>query len=462
MNVSKRGNRKSWKSLLSGMTLFLLLLVIVTSPGSAKGATEAKEGKSEGDKFAAVVKHFFDKELFTGTVLVSEGDKTIYSGSFGKASIELDVDNNLDTKFLVGSNTKCFVATVIMQMVAEGTLSLDGTIKDYLPYYTSPVGKQVTIRHLLEMSSGIPDYQTDPGTEQYNLVRLHPWSLKKFVTKFCMPDKLNFAPGTKYQYCDGDYYILGAIIKEKTGSFKATLQKKILDAAGMTNTGTYHFTPAAPETGKYQFLPVIPGLADGYVYPAGLLRGYEDKAYKPELQQAGSVFTSGNMYSNVKDYQRWSQALSTDLLLPANYREMMFTPRKLAKGLGFKCLYATYGWNIQYLDPKTYKPPCNCPGNPADIPEEWIETYFFAGRYPGYISAFMRFPIVPAFGPDVPEKKNAAIVVFSNYDNFYGAVALALVLRDVLFNIEPTTVNNIDDAMKLPGMCGGSSKSANN
>lgn len=407
----------------------------------------------ESDKFAAAANDFYQKKLFTGTVLVSEGDNIIYRGSFGKANIELGVANGPDMKFLIGSNSKCYVATVIWQMVAEGTLSEDGTISQYLPYYTSPIGKKVTIRDLVEMSSGIADYQTGPGTEQYYQVRLHPWSVQEFVTKFCMPSELLFEPGTKYQYADSNYYILGAIIEKLTGSFKQTLQEKILDPAGLTNTGTYEFFPENPQEGMYQLLPVIPGLVSGYVYPESLMRGYRDIAYGPEIQQAGSVFTSGNMYSNLADFQKWCQVLYTDKLLPEKYKELMFEPIRLADLVGLKCLYGTPGWNIQYLDPKTYKPSCNCPENPAELPKDYIPGYFFAGRYPGYISSFMRFPTVPSLGPGITEKKQVAIVVLSNHDNVYGAMALAIVLRDVLFNVPSPTVNNVADLQKVLQDC---------
>lgn len=438
------------RPILKSVAVFSVILSLLFAVFPAKAAQVQTTGIN---KYEAAIENFYQKNLFNGTVLISEGDRTIYNGTFGKASIRLDVANKLATKFLVGSNTKCFVATLIWQLVAEGKLSLDGTISQYLPYYTSNVGKIVTIRNLLEMSSGIPDYQTEPGTEKYYLVRLHSWSVEKFVTEFCMPSQLSFEPGTQYQYTDSDYYILGAIIKEITGSFPNTLKEKILIPADLSNSGVYQFYPANPQVGMYQFLPVIPGLADGYVYPTGLMRGYQDTVYGPEIQQAGSVYTSGDMYSNVGDFQKWSQILYTNVLLPEKYRNMMFTPIRLANLVGLKCLYCTPGWNVQYLNPKTYKPSCNCPENPENVPENYILTYFFAGRYPGYISAFMRFPIVPSTGSGIPEMKKVAIIVFSNHDNEYGAMALAIVLRNTMFNVKSPPVNNVDDLLTVIQEC---------
>jgi len=100
---------------------------------------------------------------FNGAALVAENGKVIYKGAFGMANMEWDIPNAPDTKFRLGSITKQFTATVILQLVEQGKIKLDGKLSDYLPEYRKDTGEKVTIHHLLTHTSGIPSYTSLPG-----------------------------------------------------------------------------------------------------------------------------------------------------------------------------------------------------------------------------------------------------------------------------------------------------------
>ena len=93
---------------------------------------------------------------FNGTALVAENGKVIYKGAFGMANMEWEIPNTPDTKFRLGSITKQFTATLIMQLVEQGKIKLDGKLSDYFPDYRKDIGEKVTIHHLLTHTSGIP------------------------------------------------------------------------------------------------------------------------------------------------------------------------------------------------------------------------------------------------------------------------------------------------------------------
>src|ERR1044071_981150 len=80
---------------------------------------------------------------FNGTALVAENGKVIYKGAFGMANMEWNIPNAPDTKFRLGSITKQFTATLIMQLVEQGKIKLDGKLSDYLPDYRKDIGEKV-------------------------------------------------------------------------------------------------------------------------------------------------------------------------------------------------------------------------------------------------------------------------------------------------------------------------------
>src|SRR5215475_14584443 len=86
---------------------------------------------------------------FNGSALVAENGKVIYKSAFGSANMEWNIPNTPETKFRLGSITKQFTATVILQLVEQGKIKLDAKLSDYLPEYRKDTGDKVTIHHLL-------------------------------------------------------------------------------------------------------------------------------------------------------------------------------------------------------------------------------------------------------------------------------------------------------------------------
>src|SRR5690242_2736822 len=119
---------------------------------------------------------------FNGTALVAENGKVIYKGAFGMANMEWGIPNTPDTKFRLGSITKQFTATLIMQLVEQGKIKLDGKLIDYLPEYRKDTGAKVTIHNLLSHTSGIPSYTSLPGFFQ-NVSR-NPFTVDDFIKKY--------------------------------------------------------------------------------------------------------------------------------------------------------------------------------------------------------------------------------------------------------------------------------------
>ncbi|UCE21041.1 MAG: serine hydrolase, partial [Candidatus Aminicenantes bacterium] len=139
---------------------------------------QAQDKVSKIDKFIQV---YHDYGRFNGTVLVAEGGKVIYKKGFGPANIEWNIPNKPDTKFRIGSITKQFTSMLILQLVEQGQIELDGKLSDYLPYYRKDSGEKVTVHHLLTHTSGIPSYTSMPNFLEE--VSRDPYPVDEFVKK---------------------------------------------------------------------------------------------------------------------------------------------------------------------------------------------------------------------------------------------------------------------------------------
>ena len=177
---------------------------------------------------------------FNGSALVAENGKIVYKGAYGLANMEWDIPNTPDTKFRLGSITKQFTATVVMQLVEQGKIKLDAKISDYLPEYRKDTGSKVTIHHLLTHTSGIPSYTDQPGF--FENVSRNPYKVDEFVKKYASGD-LQFEPGSKYSYNNSGYFLLGAI----SNALPVTAKRPTVTQTQVTST-CRSLTPRAHST----------------------------------------------------------------------------------------------------------------------------------------------------------------------------------------------------------------------
>src|ERR1700752_4414033 len=125
--------------------------------------TPALFAATQAEKIDALLAAYNKQRYFNGSALVADNGKVVYKKGFGLANMEWDIPNAPDTKFRLGSITKQFTATLILQLVEQGKIKLDGKLIDYLPDYRKDTGAKVTIHNLLSHTSGIPSYTSLPG-----------------------------------------------------------------------------------------------------------------------------------------------------------------------------------------------------------------------------------------------------------------------------------------------------------
>lgn len=247
-------------------------------------------------------------ELFSGTALVAVNGEAIYSGAWGLASREWSAPNKLDTRFDLGSINKSFTKIAIGQLLLAGKLSLDDTIAKHLPDYPNPeVAAKVSIRHLLEHSSGIGDIFNEKFSRASRALFREP---SDFFFLFA-EEPLAFEPGTGNAYSNGGFMVLGAIIAAVSGqSYSEYVEEHIFQPAGMRATGFFaHDEP-------------VPDVAVGYTHFTPEGRGETLRNNLLMLPVRGN--SAGSAQSTVADLLDFDNALREHRLLPAAWTAWYF------------------------------------------------------------------------------------------------------------------------------------------
>jgi D-alanyl-D-alanine carboxypeptidase len=254
-----------------------------------------------------------------------------YVRAFGVADIASGRPMSLADHVRVGSVTKPFTATLVLQQVRRGRLGLDERLSRFSPRF--PGARTITIRELLNHSSGIYDYASDPAFGQE--LQAHPtrrWTPAELIA-IAARQPLYFPPGTGYHYSDTNYVLLGQILRRVTHrTVGALLRSDILRPLGLRRTA---YLPAAP-------LPRP--LAHGYLIPPG----------GPPTDTTGWSYSwtraAGGLSSTLGDLRRWAPVLGTGALLsPALRRQQRrFIPTGtpgLSYGLGLASAGTMVGHN---------------------------------------------------------------------------------------------------------------------
>lgn len=188
------------------------------------------------------VNNLLDEVVTKKTVIgVSAGysinGKTIQQSASGYANKKENIKFTIDTKVRMGSIAKPMTAIAVMQLVEKGLIDIDAPIQTYIPDYPKHIKTQITTRHLLSHTSGIPGYKDgNESNTTVNYATLYE-ALDVFKNR-----SLLFEPGTKYSYTTYGYTVLGVIIEKVSGkTFEEYMQENIWEAANMTNTGVEKF-----------------------------------------------------------------------------------------------------------------------------------------------------------------------------------------------------------------------------
>ena len=175
-------------------------------------------------------------DAFSGVVLIARGDSVLLHRAYGFADREQRVRNHADTRFELASVGKMFTGVGIARLVELGKLAFDDTLATLLPDYpNSEAARRITVHHLLTHSSGVLDYlEQDRYQEAKRAGRIRGLA---DIWPFFASDTLRFSPGTRVEYSNSNFALLGAVIERISGlSFSEFVRKHVFDPAGMRET----------------------------------------------------------------------------------------------------------------------------------------------------------------------------------------------------------------------------------
>lgn len=302
------------------ITCIILVLILVFSLFCTASCSESKpKDTSAEDSLTRLVKKY-NKTLsqlkFKGEVYVSAKDKLLLNKGIGYADEKLKIKNNEKTLFVIASVTKQFTASAIMLLREGGKLSLDDKLSKFFPDYK--YGKDITVNDLLRMRSGIPDYLNmklnSLFPKGYNPYNHSAEENRKYIEKAIFSFKLNFKPGTKYEYTNSGYFLLAEIIEKVTKtSYKDFLKKEIFEKSGMSSTGF-----------------IDDNLNNKILAEPYSKNGDIDDYYKIK----GMTLGSSDIVSNASDLNKWANVLSANIIINQSSLDIM---RSTAENKDYGC-----------------------------------------------------------------------------------------------------------------------------
>lgn len=282
------------------------------------------------EQFTDALGAAIDAHAFSGVVSIRLHGEPMYERAAGYADRSNRIANSLGTRFGIASGTKFFTALAIGKLIAARKLSLSTKLQDCLVLNFPHYSPEITIRHLLTHTSGIPDYYDEekfPDSDHFFVSR--PWyelrGPRDYLAVF--PDEpMKFPPGTAFSYSNGGYILLGVVIEEVTGlPYQRYIEQAIFQATGMTRSGYFAFDQLPEQT------------ALGYIEEAG---GWRTNIYSLPIVGA----SDGGAYTTAEDLATLWQAFWANEIVPQELVELFATPHVRAGTEGEDTYYGHGLW----------------------------------------------------------------------------------------------------------------------
>lgn len=248
---------------------------------------------------------------------VIRGSDTLAFGAHGLANVDAWRAPTATTIYEIGSITKQYTSAAVMKLVEQGKVKLDDDLSKFVPQLPLQ-GRKVSIRQLLNHTSGIHSYTSSPGWQKTWGDALSPDAIIKFVAA----DTFDFAPGSAYRYNNTGYVLLGMVIEKASGQKYANyLDAQFFNPLGLSRTS---YCPSKT---------IDPSFALGYSKGANGIQ-------RAQFLDLSHPFAAGALCSTVGDYVKWQRALvAGKVVSPASYTLMssadtLNSGRKINYGFG--------------------------------------------------------------------------------------------------------------------------------
>lgn len=294
------------------------IILVIAAAVLSLSVADLHAGQAEANFLETKINRIFADVSDRGpgmAVLVKKNGVTMVQRGFGVRDLRTHSSIDANTNFRLASCTKQFTAMAVMLLVHEGKLHYDERLTDIFPSFPE-YGKAITIRNLLNHTSGLPDYE-----ELMDKTSLTSWTEsqqirdEEVLTLLQAEKRGKFAPGTQWSYSNSGYVVLGLVVARVSGEpFENVLRERIFKPLKMTHTLAY-----VREKNE--------------VHNRAYGHSKESNVFKQTDQSATSAtLGDGGVYSNLEDLAKWDDALEHHTLLPAVEMQPALSPVKLADG----------------------------------------------------------------------------------------------------------------------------------
>jgi D-alanyl-D-alanine carboxypeptidase len=284
-----------------GTTLVTLLSLGFSASLPSSGAPSIALDRAQRAAVDDAVQATMSRAHIPGVSLaIFQDGRLLYAHGYGYRDVAAQTRVDPQTYFAIGSITKQFTSTCIALLAQDGALHFDDTLSHYLP--DAPHASEITIWQLMTQMSGLPDYLGQPGVQPY----LYSQTVRPDALYGLVAGKpLHFPPGTKFEYSNTNYVLLGALIEHVSGEpYAVFLRKRLLDQ-----------TPFA-------------GVSFGKPTSDNLSLGYDNSEKNTVLPTFSSsvAFSAGALYARASDIARWDDAFFAGRILSAQAVTQLTTP----------------------------------------------------------------------------------------------------------------------------------------
>lgn len=274
--------------------------------------------QNKQDKLDSLISAYSVSNLFHGSVLVAHNGEVLLHKGYGYRNAGSAQRHDSSSIFQIGSVTKQFTAALILKLQEQGKLSVDDRLSKYFPDYLN--GDKITIRHLLNHTSGIFNYTVNRGFMEKEVADI---KTSEYMIGLFKDKPLDFEPGAKYNYSNSAYLLLG-YIAEKAGAKPYTRQMH-----------EWIFRPLKMQRSGFNFTSLDhPAKAVGYSFITA------DTTRKAPIVDSTVSGAAGAIYSTTGDLYAWANAVLDGKILSDSSWSAALTPGKQNYG---------YGWVIDSM-----------------------------------------------------------------------------------------------------------------
>jgi len=295
----------------------IMMLAVLVSLASARPYGRQRDPDSRANELEGILKGLRDGESPGAAILVRENGQTSFQRGYGVRDLRTRRAIDSRTNFRLASCTKQFTAMAIMLLVHDGKLRYDAHLTDVFPEFPD-YGKAITLRNLLNHTSGLPDYESLMDQIPEGQAR---WTKNRQIHDAEVLALLKgqkggkFSPGTQWSYSNSGYVVLGLVVAKVSGKpFEDFLEERIFAPLKMNHTLAY-----VREKNE------VPERAYGHSKEG-------DAFVETDQSSTSATLGDGGVYSNLEDLAKWDDALTHHILLASNEMQPALTPVRLADG----------------------------------------------------------------------------------------------------------------------------------